>query len=79
MLKTEYPYTDKQGNEHKDLIKHHSDEGNYILQNETGIKYGIAIDVYPCRYTYSETDEKIPIKSEAEGKTLEEQEKALEI
>ena len=28
-----------------------------ILQVETGILYGEAIDVVPCRYTYAETDE----------------------
>lgn len=59
MLKVEYPYNDKEN-----LIKHYSDEGNYILQNETGIKYCAAVDVYPCRYTYTETNEKIPIKKD---------------
>ena len=58
MLITEHPYIDKQGNEHEDLIKHYSNEGNYILQNETGAKYTVAIDVYPCRYTYTETSKK---------------------
>ena len=40
------------------LIKTSSDKGNYIIQNETGIKYEEAIDL-PGRYTYTETDEKI--------------------
>ena len=39
------------------LIKHYSDEGYLLLQNETGAKYSSPIDVYPCPYTYTETDE----------------------
>lgn len=39
------------------LVKHYSDKGMLILQVETGAKYGEAIDVVPCRYTYEETDE----------------------
>lgn len=41
------------------LIKQYSDQGMLLLQNETGDKYGEAIDVMPCRYTYTETDEPI--------------------
>ena len=55
MIITEYPY-----NNNENLIKHYSDEGNYIVQNETGRKYSVAVDVYPCRYTYTETSEKAP-------------------
>lgn len=42
-----------------DLIHTYSDNGYYILQNETGIKYVEAYDIMPCKYTYSETDELI--------------------
>ena len=41
------------------LIKHYSDKGVMLLQVETGEKYFDPIDVYPCRYTYVETDELI--------------------
>ena len=41
------------------LIKHYSDAGFMLLQNETGAKYSDPIDVVPCRYTYTETDEPI--------------------
>ena len=41
------------------LIRTYDNQGYYILQNETGSKYAEAIDI-PNRYTYSETDEKIP-------------------
>lgn len=34
----------------KKLIKTYSDEGKYIVQNETGNKYDCAVDVYPIRY-----------------------------
>ena len=39
------------------LIKHYSDKGVLLLQVETGAKYSDPIDVVPCRYTYTETDE----------------------
>lgn len=39
------------------LIQHYSDLGVYLLQNETGIKYLDPIDIVPCPYTYTETDE----------------------
>lgn len=41
------------------LIKHYSDAGFLLLQNETGAKYSDPIDVVPCIYTYTETDESI--------------------
>ena len=41
------------------LIKHYSDSGFMLLQNETGAKYAEPIDLVPCQYTYSETDESI--------------------
>lgn len=44
------------------LIKHYSDAGFMLLQNETGIKYADPVDVVPCRYTYTETDE--PVEAE---------------
>lgn len=50
MIKTEYL---NEGT----LIKHYSDEGKLLLQNETGIKYADPVDVVPCPYTYTETDE----------------------
>lgn len=46
------------------LIKHFSDKGFILLQNETGVKYAEPIDVYPCMYTYSETDELIEVEVE---------------
>ncbi len=39
------------------LIKHYSDKGFLLLQVETGAKYAEPIDVVPCAYTYTETDE----------------------
>ena len=52
MIKTEYL---KDGT----LIKHYSDAGYMLLQNETGLKYADPIDVVPCAYTYTETTELI--------------------
>ena len=39
------------------LIKHYSDKGYLLLQNETGMKYFEPVDIVPCPYTYTETDE----------------------
>lgn len=39
------------------LIKHYSDAGFILLQNETGAKYYEPIDIVPCPYTYTETNE----------------------
>ena len=39
------------------LIKHYSDKGYLLLQNETGLKYSDPVDIVPCPYTYTETDE----------------------
>ena len=41
------------------LYRTYSDEGFYILQNETNTEYGEAIDVENDPYTYSETDKPI--------------------
>lgn len=54
MIKTEYLNDGT-------LIKHYSDAGLMLLQNETGIKYADPVDVVPCRYTYTETDEPIEV------------------
>ena len=45
-----------------EFLHTYSDSGMMLLQAETGILYGDAIDVIPCRYTYEETDQ--PIESE---------------
>lgn len=39
------------------LVKHYSDKGYLLLQNETGAKYSDPIDAVPCQYTYTETEE----------------------
>lgn len=45
-----------------EFLHTYSDGGMMLLQTETGTLYGDAIDVLPCRYTYTETD--TPIESE---------------
>lgn len=52
MIKTEFLHDGT-------LIKHYSDAGFMLLQNETGVKYADPVDLVPCRYTYTETDELI--------------------
>lgn len=53
------------------FIKHYSDAGVLLLQNETGEMYPEPVDLVPCRYTYSETD--IPIEVEEEPEINEEE------
>lgn len=51
------------------LVRHYSDAGMMIQQVETGNLYSDAVDVVPCRYTYTETDapvEKYEATTEAE-------------
>ena len=48
------------------LIKHYSDAGFMLLQVETGAMYSDPIDIFPCPYTYEETDELIEKEEEEE-------------
>jgi len=67
MIKIEYL------NEGK-LIRHYSDAGFMLLQNETGDRYPDPIDVVPCIYTYSETDELIEKDKENTEEEITEEE-----
>jgi hypothetical protein len=57
MIKTEYLNDNT-------FIKHYSDAGVMLLQNETGVMYADPVDLMPCKYTYSETDVLIEIVEE---------------
>lgn len=52
------------------LIKHYSDAGVLLRQEETGELYADPIDVVPCPYTYTETNE--PIEEPEEMTEIEE-------
>ena len=54
------------------LVKHYSDAGFLIEKVETGARYGEAVDIVPCPFTYVETDE----RAEPENMT-ETEEKAM--
>lgn len=65
-LKTQYPYIDNNGIEHTNLIKHYAEDIDtkkqyMIKQVETGIEYGEAIDLFPCKYSYIATIKEIEI------------------
>lgn len=47
-----------------------SDNNKMILQVETGIEYSEAIDVFPVRYTYVETDKDIELSEEEQGEII---------
>ena len=59
------------------LIKHYSDKGFVLLQQETGIKYTDPIDVVPCRYTYIETNERPEPEEEDDEEITGDQLKAM--
>lgn len=46
------------------LFRIYSDEGKFIIQNETGISYEEAIDVENAPYTYTESDEDVELSAE---------------
>ena len=46
------------------LYRIYSDEGKQIIQNETGIVYGEAIDVEDAPYTYTESNEDVELTAE---------------
>lgn len=50
------------------FVRHYSDSRKMILQVETGEEYSDAVDLMPCKYTYTETDKNI---EESEWKTHE--------
>lgn len=47
------------------LIKQWSDRNVLIRQVETGAEYGEAIDIYPCPFTYEETNTPIDPEEDA--------------
>ena len=53
MIVTEYFMTRNDGVK---LLRTYSDEGKYIIQNETGATYCEAVDVENAPYTYSESE-----------------------
>ncbi len=60
------------------LIKHYSDAGYVLLQNETGAKYAEPIDIVPCPFMYTETDELIDAGEEnTDEATVEDYQEAL--
>lgn len=67
-IKTQFPFVDENGKVFEDLIKTWAEDENGtkfdILQNETGAIYGEAIDLAPCRYTYSVAPIKEPEQDE---------------
>lgn len=59
------------------LIKHYSDEGWMLQQVETGVMYADPVDIYPCPFTYVETDVKVETEEGEEEQNPEQKEKAL--
>lgn len=56
MIQPQYPYKDDNGLIHDDKIKFYSDKGFQIIQKETDRIFDFAIDPYPSKYNYEETD-----------------------
>ena len=55
--------------DNREFVKHYSDGGFYIRQDQTGVDYAEAIDVAESDFTYTETD--IPIESPDEMSEVE--------
>lgn len=66
---TQYPYIDENGKERAEFVKTYSNIGLRVIQNETGEVYDEAIDIYPSKYTYSESDEYIEEDHETDYRT----------
>ena len=62
MIITEHPW-----NGRNDRIRHASDSGMMIEQEQTGNRYVEAIDIYPTEFTYRETSEQIEQEVENDG------------
>jgi len=56
MLHTDFYRTREDG---VNLYKTYSDINHYIIQDQTGARYDMAIDVENSGYTYTESDEEI--------------------
>lgn len=50
----------------RELLKHYSDNNKYIIQTDTGIKYGYAIDPIDTTHTYEESNEDLPVRKTKE-------------
>ena len=49
-----------------ELLKHYSDNNKYIIQIDTGIKYGSAVDPIDTTHTYEESNEDLPVRQTKE-------------
>lgn len=75
MVKSQHPYVDDKGIAHDNEIKFYSDKGFQIVQRETGGVFDFAIDPYPSKYNYDESD----VLVEDNLSTTEEKAKAYDI
>ena len=62
-IKVQHPYIDETGKVYEKLIKHYAEDENgvryMIKQLQTKNVYDEAIDVFPCKYSYTVTNIKI--------------------
>ena len=54
----------------KEFIHNYSDDGHYIIRND-GVRYIDAIDLPESGYTYTESEDLIPIDNETEEENVE--------
>ena len=50
----------------REFVHNYSDEGFYIIRRNDGVKFADAMDLPEAEWTYTETDEKIPLPPEPE-------------
>ena len=67
MVVEQYPYIDESGKEYPNLIRHYSDKQLMIQKVGTEEIYSDAVDLYPTKNEYIETD--IPIEPNEDEKS----------
>lgn len=61
----DYPWVDDEGKEHPGFIRYYSQNGKKIRNVQTGELYDEAVEIYPCKTKYYETDINLEPDSEA--------------
>ena len=65
-LKLQRPFKDENGKVYEHLEKHYAEDENgvkyKVKQVETDKPFDEAVDLYPCKYTYTATEELVKVE-----------------
>ena len=56
MIQIIHPYIDQNREERPELVQHVSDSSKILRKIETGELFQNPVDIFPCVYTYEETE-----------------------